>query len=74
MALKAVVDTVVKEMEIQSGEGNLGTPLARLIPRVTKMGPELLEEPSKNQFIQVIRSVPEVELFFTLLYSNMPFS
>ncbi|KAF3437207.1 hypothetical protein FNV43_RR19960 [Rhamnella rubrinervis] len=74
MALKAVVDAVVKEMEIQSGEGNLGTPLARLIPRVTKMGPELLEEPSKNQFIQVIRNVPEVELFFTLLYSNMPFS
>lgn len=74
IALRAVVETVVKDMEIQTGESSLGTPLARLIPRVTKMGPELLEEPSKNQFIHVIRSIPEVETFFTLLYTNMPLS
>lgn len=74
MALKAVVDVVVKDMEMQFGGDNLtsGLPLARLLPRVTQMGPILVEEPSKNQFIQVIRHVPEVELFFTLLYSNMP--
>lgn len=76
IAVKSVVDTVVKDMEMQFGGDNLtlGLPLARLLPRVTQMGPAIVEEPTKNQFIQVIRNVPEVELFFTLLYSNMPFS
>jgi len=29
-------------------------------------------EPSKNRFLQIIRDLPEVKLFFTLLYANMP--
>lgn len=49
-----------------------GIPLAKLLPQIAQMCPLLFEEPSKNQFIQVIKNLPEVELFFTLLYANMP--
>ncbi|KAL5545037.1 hypothetical protein UlMin_008821 [Ulmus minor] len=70
-ALAAVVDTLIEEMGAQCGGDNLasGMPLARLLARVAQMGPILLEEPSKNQFIQTIQNVQEVEVLFTLLYS-----
>jgi len=42
------------------------------LPQVAQMCPLLLEEPRKNQFIQIIKNIQEVELFFTLLYANMP--
>ncbi|XP_044477168.1 peroxisome biogenesis protein 3-1-like [Mangifera indica] len=72
ISFKAAVNALVDEMTIQSG-GSLmtGMPLAKLIPRVIQMRSSLLDEPSKNRFIQVIRSIPEVQLFFTLLYANM---
>ncbi|XP_031282031.1 peroxisome biogenesis protein 3-2-like isoform X2 [Pistacia vera] len=72
ISFKAAVDVLVDEMSVQSG-GSLmtGMPLAKLVPRVIQMGPSLLDEPSKNRFIQVIRNIPEVQLFFTLLYANM---
>ncbi|KAJ7975195.1 peroxisome biogenesis protein 3-2 [Quillaja saponaria] len=73
ISLKTVVDTLVEDMGAQYGGGILasGVPLAKVLPQVAHMCPFLLEEPSKNQFIQVIKNIPEVELFFTLLYSNM---
>lgn len=73
MALRAVVDTVVVDMGAQSG-GDLssGTPLAKVLARVAQMGPTLLAESSK--FRQIILNVPEVELFFTLIYSQMQIS
>lgn len=73
IALKVVVDKLVELMGAKFG-GNLttGLPLARVLPQVAQMCPFLLEEPSKNQFIQVIKNMQEVELFFTLLYANMP--
>lgn len=73
IALKVVVDKLVELMGAKFG-GNLttGLPLARVLPQVAQMCPFLLEEPSKNQFIQVIKNIQEVELFFTLLYANMP--
>ncbi|XVE63995.1 hypothetical protein DITRI_Ditri07aG0065300 [Diplodiscus trichospermus] len=73
ISLKAVVNTLVEEKGFQSGGGNLtlGMPLARLLPRIAQICPSLLDEPNKNQFIQTIQSVPEVELFFSLLYANM---
>ncbi|PPS19450.1 hypothetical protein GOBAR_AA01129 [Gossypium barbadense] len=73
LSLKAVAKALVEEKGFQSGGGNLtnGMPLARLLPRIAQICPTLVEEPSKNQFIQIIQSVPEVGLFFTLLYSNM---
>ena len=61
-------------MGVQVGDGSLSSMmvLAKLLPRVAQMGPLLLEEPSKNRFIQIIHKEPEVEFFFTLLYANMP--
>lgn len=72
MALKVVVDMLIKKIGIQCGENNLanGMPLARLLAHVTHVGPILLEDPSTNQFIQAIRNIQEVEMFFTFLYSN----
>ncbi|KAJ7970301.1 peroxisome biogenesis protein 3-2 [Quillaja saponaria] len=74
ISLKVVVDKLVDDMGAQFGGGILasGVPLAKVLPQVAQMCPLLLEEPSKNQFIQLLKNIPEVELFFTLLYSNMP--
>lgn len=75
-SLKTVMDAVVEEImvEVQPNERNVasGVPLAKLLPRVAQMGQTLLEEPRRNKFIQILQTVPEVELFFTLLYSSMP--
>nr|ACU17567.1 unknown [Glycine max] len=72
--LKAVVDTLVELMGTKFSGGSVagGLPLARVLPQVAQMCPLLLEEPRKNQFIQIIKNIQEVELFFTLLYANMP--
>jgi peroxin-3 len=74
-SLKAVLDALVEDMAAQSG-GSLtsGMLLAKILPRVAQMGPILLNEPNKNRYIQIIQSIPEVELFFTLIYTNMPTS
>ncbi|KAK8627851.1 hypothetical protein V6N13_135449 [Hibiscus sabdariffa] len=75
LSLKAVAKALVEEKGFQSGGGGgsltNGMPLARLLPRIAQICPSLVEEPSKNQFIQTIQSVPQVGLFFTLLYSSM---
>ncbi|KAF8025203.1 hypothetical protein BT93_F2137 [Corymbia citriodora subsp. variegata] len=74
VSLKMIVRTLVEEFGLQAGGSSAasGIPLAKLVPRVAQMGPLLLKEPSKNHFIQIIRDSPDVELFFTLLYTNMP--
>lgn len=76
-SLEVGVDGLMEEMEASLVGGSSrtsGIPLARLVPRVAQMGPLLLEEPIKSRFIQLIRGIPEVEIFFTLLYANMPAS
>ncbi|KAG6753865.1 hypothetical protein POTOM_041865 [Populus tomentosa] len=74
ISLKVAVDALVEDMEAQcqSTGASLtsGMPLAKLLSRVIQIVPSLLREASQNQFIQIIRTVPEVELFFTLLYAN----
>lgn len=72
--MKTVVDALVEDLKVQQGENNplSSIPLAKLVPRVAQMGPLLLEEPSRNRFVQIIRNITEVEVFFTLLYANMP--
>ncbi|CAJ1936669.1 unnamed protein product, partial [Sphenostylis stenocarpa] len=74
ISLQAVVDTVVELMgdKFSGGSITAGLPLARVLPQVAQMCPLVLEEPNKNQFIQIIKNIQEVELFFTLLYANMP--
>ncbi|KAI3712457.1 hypothetical protein L1987_71014 [Smallanthus sonchifolius] len=71
ISLRKVVDGVMEDMK---GNGNLsmgGLPLAKLLPRVAQISPLLLEEPSRNKFTQIIQNIPQVEVFFTLLYTNM---
>ncbi|GAB2298264.1 hypothetical protein Dimus_032334 [Dionaea muscipula] len=74
VALKTLVDAVVKDMTDQPGGGNAALsgmiPLAKLLPHIARMGPILLGEPAKNPFIEVITNIQDVELFFTLLYAN----
>lgn len=72
-SLNIVANALVEDFEAQSAE-NLGTPLAKLLPRIAQSGSLLLEEPNRSRFIQVIQNAPEVEVFFTLLYANMPSS
>ncbi|XP_020580489.1 peroxisome biogenesis protein 3-1-like isoform X3 [Phalaenopsis equestris] len=75
LSLNQLVNVLVEEIEVQLklGGSPSGTiPLATLLPRVAQIAPQLLEGPSGNKFIQIIQSLPEVELFYTLLYSNMP--
>ncbi|KAF2317447.1 hypothetical protein GH714_022376 [Hevea brasiliensis] len=76
ISLKVIVDALVADMGAESSGGSLasGMPLARLLSRVAQMGPLLFDEPNRNRFIQILRNVSEVELFFTLLYANMPTS
>ncbi|KAF9625597.1 hypothetical protein IFM89_024370 [Coptis chinensis] len=73
VSLRSVVDALMNDVGLQSG-GNpsSGVPLAKLLPRIAQMGPLLLEDPSNNRFIRIIQSLPEVELFYTLLYANTP--
>ncbi|GKA82281.1 peroxisome biogenesis protein 3-2-like protein isoform X1 [Tanacetum coccineum] len=73
LSLRNVVDGIMEDMNSQFGDGNLsaGLPLAKLLPRVAQISPLLLEEPSRNKFTQIIQNIPEVEVFFTLLYTNM---
>uniref|UniRef100_A0A2P2K014 Uncharacterized protein MANES_06G008500 n=1 Tax=Rhizophora mucronata TaxID=61149 RepID=A0A2P2K014_RHIMU len=74
ISLQVVVEALVDEIQAQFTGGNLasGIELARLVPRVAQVGPSLLEEPSRNRFLKAIQSVEGVELFFTILYANMP--
>nr|XP_043606574.1 peroxisome biogenesis protein 3-2 isoform X2 [Erigeron canadensis] len=73
LALGKVVGGLMEDMNLQFGDGSLsaGLPLAKLLPRVAQVSPQLLEEPSRNKFTQIIQNIPEVEVFFTLLYTNM---
>ncbi|KAI4326260.1 hypothetical protein MLD38_031591 [Melastoma candidum] len=76
MTLKMVVNAVVEDFTFPGGGSAVPfkMPLAKLLPRVAQMGSQLLEEQSKNRYIQLIGSSPEVELFFTLLYTNTEIS
>jgi peroxin-3 len=72
ISLKIVVDALMEDLKPEDKNSSSGTPLAKLLPKVAQMGPLLLEEPSRNGFVQIIRNITEVEVFFTLLYSNIP--
>lgn len=74
ISLKAAVDVLMEDIRVLCGEANLtsGMPLAKLLPRIAHMDQILLEEPNRNRYIQVIQDIPEVEIFFTLLYASSP--
>lgn len=72
VSLKKVVDVLVEDVDKQlDGVGPSSVPLAKLLPRITQAGLSLLEEPSSNKYIKIVRSLPEVRLFYTLLYANI---
>ncbi|CAN8269127.1 unnamed protein product [Cochlearia groenlandica] len=71
ISLKSCTVALGEEMEKQTGLAT-GMQLAKLLPQIEKTVPEISAEPDKNQFLQLIRDLPEVKLFFTLLYANMP--
>jgi peroxin-3 len=70
-SLRKIAEVVVGDLAVQTTLGS-GLPLATLLPKVGHLSSPLLEEPNKNKYIQIIRSMPEVELFYTFLYANMP--
>lgn len=72
VSLKSAANALVKDVADQSGVGTApsGIPLVKLVPRVAQMSQLLLDEPSRNQFFQMIGNIQEVELFFTILYAN----
>ncbi|CDY69671.1 BnaCnng64690D [Brassica napus] len=74
ISLKCFTDALVEEMETQSVAGGLATgmPLAKMLPQIEKTIPVIIAEPGKNQFLQLIRDMSEVQVFFTLLYASMP--
>nr|ACG41301.1 lysine and histidine specific transporter [Zea mays] len=71
-SLRKIAGVVVEDLGVQIVTPGSGLPLATLLPKVDHLSSPLLEEPNKNKHIQIIRSMPEVELFYTLLYTNMP--
>ncbi|XP_047943933.1 peroxisome biogenesis protein 3-1-like [Salvia hispanica] len=74
ISLRAVVNAVLEDLNSHCGKNNLmsGMPLARLVPRIALMAQQLLTESNRGRYIQMIRNIPEVEQFFTLLYSSTP--
>ncbi|KAK4486105.1 hypothetical protein RD792_008773 [Penstemon davidsonii] len=74
ISLRTVVSELLKDLSFHCGENNLssGMPLAKLVPRIAQTSQLLLQESNRNRYIQIIRRIPEVELFFTLLYSSTP--
>ncbi|VVA98080.1 unnamed protein product [Arabis nemorensis] len=71
ISLKSCTVTLVEEIEKLAGLAT-GMQLAKLLPQIEKTIPEISAKPDKNRFLQLIRDLPEVQLFFTLLYANMP--
>lgn len=76
MSLKTTVDVMMEDIRVLYGETNLklGIPLAKLLPRLAHMSRSLLEEPNRDRYIQIVQNMPEVEMFFTLLYASTPAS
>ncbi|KAJ3709315.1 hypothetical protein LUZ61_013020 [Rhynchospora tenuis] len=70
ISLRKGVDLLVDEMKgAQMGDV---IPLAKLLPRVAQLSTPLLEEPAHNKFVKLLRNAPEVQLFYTFLYANIP--
>lgn len=72
VSLKVIVDALVKEIDFQPEKSGLTSgmmPLAKLVPRIAHICQLMVEEPNRERYIQIINKSPQVEQFFTLLYS-----
>ncbi|XP_073134495.1 peroxisome biogenesis protein 3-2 [Henckelia pumila] len=76
ISLRTLVSMLLEDLISEFGGSDLvsGMPLAKLLPRIARMSELLLQESNRSKYIQNIRTIPEVELFFTLLYSSTPTS
>ncbi|KNA02691.1 hypothetical protein SOVF_216280, partial [Spinacia oleracea] len=75
VSLKTVVSATVEGIFVDQSGAGAGTPssgvaLVKLMPRVAQMSQLLVDEPTTNQFVQTIKNIQDVELFFTILYAN----
>ncbi|XP_057537509.1 peroxisome biogenesis protein 3-2-like [Amaranthus tricolor] len=73
VSLKTVVNAIVNDIFVeQSGSGTPSSSIAlvKLVPRIAQTSQVILDEPTTNQFVQTIKSIQDVELFFTILYAN----
>ncbi|XP_078153921.1 peroxisome biogenesis protein 3-1-like isoform X2 [Carex rostrata] len=70
ISLRKGVDLLVEEMKV--AHGSEAIPLAKLLPHVAQLSTPLLEEPTSNKFIQLLKNAPEVQLFYTFLYADIP--
>lgn len=69
-ALDAVTDGVMDELQESYGEHpEVGIPLAKLLPPIAAVGASLLNQPSENQYIEVLSHLPEVERFCEQIYT-----
>lgn len=68
--MKKAVELLIDEMGAEiSGAAPLA--LAKLLPRVSQMSIPLLAEPENNKLISSLRRVPEIEVFYTLVYADL---
>ncbi|KAK9750415.1 hypothetical protein RND81_02G195300 [Saponaria officinalis] len=73
VSLKTMANAVMADVfnhPSGAAEPSTGIPLVKLVPRVAQVSKQLLDQPSENRFIKLIRNIQDVELFFTILYTN----
>ena len=68
--MRTVVDGLMEDLSVELNDPTAVYPLVKLLPQVARLGPAVLEEASSNRYITRIRGLPEVELFYTLIYTN----
>jgi peroxin-3 len=70
IAMKKAVELLIDELGAEiSGTAPLA--LAKLLPRVSQMSISLLAEPENNKLISNLRHIPEIEVFYTLVYADL---
>jgi peroxin-3 len=70
IAMKKAIELLIDELGAEiSGSASLA--LAKLLPRVSQMSIPLLAEPENNKLISSLRCVPEIEVFYTIVYADL---
>ncbi|KAJ3683424.1 hypothetical protein LUZ60_013651 [Juncus effusus] len=70
-SLRKGVEMLIEEIRSAEEVADV-MPLAKHLPRVAQLSVPLLEDPSSNKFIHALRNEPQVLLFNTFLYANIP--
>ncbi|KAJ4771120.1 hypothetical protein LUZ62_019066 [Rhynchospora pubera] len=70
IAIEKAVELLIDEMSPEV-TGTAPLALAKLLPRVSQMSIPLLAEPENNELISTLRRIPEIEVFYTLVYADL---